>query len=212
MVGGAAALVAAPIFAGAVATGGRRQPGFDQWSSFVSELGTAGSPAAPVTNGAFAAVGVCLLLFAGGVLAGLPTVPRIGALLVVPGATFVVLAASPCSAGCPIALVDGGATTGDAVHNAAATAGLLALAAAGLLMADQAPVGFAPPWYRPFSAAAGALVGIAGALFGLSVLVRWPGGIAVFERVMLVAAMAWNTVTGWFLVRWARHPRPDAGW
>ena len=62
----------------------------------LSELGAAGSPAAAVTNAAFAAVGVCLLLFAAGVLAGLPTVPRIGALLVVPGGAFLVLCDLPC--------------------------------------------------------------------------------------------------------------------
>jgi len=68
-------------------------------------------------------------------------------------------------------------------------------------MADRAPVGFGPAWFRPFSAIAGATVGLAGALFGLAVLVRWPGGIALFERLMLVAAMAWNTVTGGILLR-----------
>jgi len=200
-VGGAAVVLAAPVFLGAVATGGWRAPGFDQWSSFVSELGATGSPGAVATNAAFAIVGACLLVFAAGLGVSLPGLRTIGALLVVPGAAFVVLALSPCSAGCPIALVDAGATPADAVHNAAATAGLLALSLAAMLMADRAPVGFGPAWFRPFSAIAGATVGLAGALFGLAVLVRWPGGIALFERLMLVAAMAWNTVTGGILLR-----------
>jgi hypothetical membrane protein len=194
-------VLAAPIFAAAVLSGGVRQPGFDQWSSFVSELGATGSPAAALTNVAFALVGACLLVFAAGFAVTLPALRSIGALLVVPGMAFVVLAVSPCSAGCPIALVDPGATAADAVHNAAATAGLLALSLAGLLMADRAPDGFGPGWYRSFSAAAGATVGLAGALFGQAVLAHAPAGIAVFERAMLLAAMAWNTVTGAFLLR-----------
>lgn len=206
IVGGGAAVLAAPIFLATVATGGLRQPGFDQWSSFVSELGASGSPAALLTNIGFAAVGVCLAAFAVGMLVALPDQRAIGGLLVVPAVAFVILAASPCSAGCPIALVDAAATPADAVHNAAATAGLVALALAGLQMADWAPAGFGPGWYPTFSAVAGALVGLSGALFGLAVLAHQDTAIAVSERIMLAAAMAWNTVTGWLLARYGVRP------
>lgn len=200
VVGGAAAVLAAPIFLTTIVTGGVRQPGFDQWSTFVSELGATGSPAAALTNLGFAAVGTCLGLFAIGMLLALPAHRLVGALLLVPAASFLVLATSPCSTGCPIALVDPGATPADAIHNAAATAGLIALALAAMTFAEQAPAGFGPSWYRRFSAAAGIAVAITGALFGAAVLARLDVGIAVAERAMLASAMAWNTVTGTLLL------------
>ena len=208
VVGGGAAVLAAPIFLATVVTGGWRQPGFDQWSTFVSELGATGSPAAALTNVGFTAVGVCLGVFAVGMLLALPAHRTIGALLLVPAMTFVVLATSPCSTGCPIALVDAGATPADAIHNAAATAGLIALALAAMTFAEQVPAGFGPAWYPRFSAAAGIAIAVTGALFGAAVLARLDLGIAVAERAMLISAMAWNTVTGaLLLVRGSRSRR-----
>ena len=210
VVGGAAAVLAAPLFVATVATGGLRQPGFDQWSTFVSELGATGSPAAALTNLGFAAVGVCLGLFAIGMLLAFQAHRSIGALLLVPAASFVVLAMSPCSAGCPIALVDAGATSADAIHNAAATAGLIALALVAMTFAEQAPAGFGPSWYPRFSAAAGLAVAVTGALFGAAVLARLDVGIAVAERAMLASAMAWNTVTGAILLARGARAGGDA--
>jgi hypothetical membrane protein len=213
LVAAGAGVVAPIVFVLAIAVGGAGASGFSQWTSFISELGQTGAPTATFVNTAFVIVGALLLVFAAGVGLGIgaPGSGRVAALLVVPGVAFVVMAISPCSAGCPIALVNLSATTSDAVHNAAATAGLVAIALAALLLGERAPDGFGADGYASFSGAAGAAIGTLSAAFGLAVLSGSRPAIAVSERVLVLAALVWIEVTALALARWNGRAQPGEG-
>jgi hypothetical membrane protein len=204
LVGAGAGILAPVVFVLAIAVGGVGAAGFSQWTSFISELGQTGAPTATFVNTAFVIVGALLLVFAVGVGVGVgsPGTGRVAALLVVPGVAFVIMAISPCSPGCPIALVNLSATMSDAVHNAAATAGLIAIALAALLLGERAPDGFGADGYASFSGAAGATIGTLSAAFGLAVLSGSRPAIALSERVLVLAALVWIEVTALALARW----------
>jgi len=225
--GGLVAGVLAPwlfVVAVAVVASGCRRPGFSQLTTFVSELGEAGSPTAGIVNPAFVVVGVLLMWFAlalnsGAVVAlggrGAPGDRcsaaevfggRVARRFGVVGAGFVVMALWTCSTGCPIAVVNGGATPSDALHNAAAIGALMSLASAALMVGaelsrDQRGV---PGFYAAASTRAGALMGGLCATFFLSVLVANRTAIGVSERLLLLAGLAWVEVTAIVARRIAR--------
>ena len=134
----------------------------------MSELGQTGGAAAGLYNTASYAAAGLLALFAVGLWASAAATRMAGALMLVPAAAFVTMASSPCSAGCPIVLVDAAATTSDAVHNAAAIAALVAMSTAAWIMADRVPPARAGARYRQASRWAGTGVAISSAVFG------WP--------------------------------------
>jgi len=203
----AVAGIAAPVvFVLAVLFGGAGMAGFSQTSSFISELGETGASTAPFVNTAFTVVGVLMFVFAVGVGLSVPGMSKVGALLLVPAASFVAMAVWPCSSGCPIAIVNVNATANDALHNAAAIAGLVSIALAALMLGELAPDGFGSKGFASFSGAAGATVGVLSAVFGMAVLSGSGIAIGLSERVLVLAALVWVEVTAVALLHWRTEP------
>jgi hypothetical membrane protein len=181
------------VFVAAVVAAGAVTPGYDQATRFLSELGETGAATAPWVNAALVAVGVCLLGFAWSIGG------RAGALLAVAALGFAFMAGSPCSPGCPIAVVNAKATASDALHNAAAIAAIAGIGFAALELGTSSWFR-TPRWYRAYSTASGIGIALTSTLFLLAVIAANPLSIGVAERAMVVIGLLWVETTAWIRV------------
>jgi len=221
--GGLVAGMLAPLLFGVtVVGGGWLRPGFDQATTFVSELGETGSPTAWIVNPSFVLVGLLTSWFALALQANAVAGGRTGVsaafggtvarLFGVVGAAFVLMAVWTCSSGCPIAVIDREAAPTDALHNAAAIAAIASLCSAALLVATGLPAcATVPGWYRRYCTVSGAGVAVLSAVFLLCVLAAANVAIGISERALLLTGLAWIEVTAIVVTRWAAPERgaPD---
>lgn len=182
----AAGIVAPVVFVATVAAAGAATPGYDQTTRFVSELGQTGAPASTLFTAGLTLSGLLLGAFAVGRRRDLPGGPAVAALVGVIAVGLVVMASSPCSTGCPIVIVDRQATAADALHNAAASADLVAISLAALLAA-QVTTGQEAARH----AAAGAATALLSTAFLAAVIAHHPTAIALTERAALAVALLW---------------------
>lgn len=188
-----AGLAAPIIFVAAIIIGGALRPGYGQATDFLSELGESGSSTAAGVNLSFALAGGCLVLFA------IAVGRRAGLMIAAAGLGFLVMATSPCSQGCPIALVDPAATPADAIHNLAAIVAIAGIGCAALELAVTAPN--ASRRYRSYSTASGLGIAVTSMVFLVAVITEVPAFIGISERVMVAIGLAWLATTAWLAGR-----------
>jgi energy-converting hydrogenase Eha subunit G len=139
-------------------------------------------------------------------------------MLAVAALGFAGMAGSPCSPGCPIAVVNAGATPPDAVHNAAAIAAIAGVGFAALELGTSSWFR-TPRWYRACSTAAGVGIAVTSMLFLLAVVSANPLSIGTSERAMVLIGLVWVETTAWIRVlgasAWAgdgeKNPKTDVG-
>lgn len=166
---------------------------------YLSELGAPGAPGAGPYRLAVLCVAVATALIA---LAWRLRLPGVGAAayLALSSAMFVVSAAVPCAAGCPIPIRDGFSTLPNFVHFS--VSGLaFALAIGAMLAVGSADV--EPRLRRLSSLAARAAVVVYGILAGLMFVFGHGLANGLVERTLAVVCLAW---LAWAAVRLCSRP------
>jgi hypothetical protein len=153
---------------------------------FVSELGVPGAAAATTWNAGLDVTSALLLCGAGlgrGRLAGgWPVAAAVGAL----GLAVAVARVAPCSARCPIPLVDPAPTASDVVHVAASSVGLLAAAAGASWLAATAE-----GWWAWLHAAAAAAIPALSLAFLAAVAAHARPCLGLTERALFGVVAVW---------------------